>query len=187
MLLTALRFSHQLLKEIISEGDQVIDATMGNGNDTLYLAELVGSTGHVYAFDIQQQALENTRQKLTNLTDRTTLFLAGHETIEEKIAADQPIKAAIFNLGYLPKSDKQIITLPETTKQAMTAILKRLTVGGRMIVVIYYGHAGGELEKNEVLNFCQALPQDEFSVLNYQFINQKNNPPILLCVEKKDG
>lgn len=183
MLLPALRFSHQLLKEIVSEGDHVIDATMGNGNDTLFLAELVGSTGHVYAFDIQEQAVENTRKKLADYTDRSTLFLAGHETIEEKIASDHPIRAAIFNLGYLPKSDKQIVTLPETTKQAMTAILKRLSVGGRMIVVIYYGHEGGETEKNEVLNFCQNLPQEKFSVLNYQFINQKNNPPILLCVE----
>lgn len=67
----------------------------------------------------------------------------------------------------------------------MSAILKRLTIGGRVIVVIYYGHEGGEAEKNEVLHFCQALPQEKFSVLNYQFINQKNNPPILLCVEKK--
>ena len=85
MLLPALRFSHQLLKEIVSEGDHVIDATMGNGNDTLFLAELVGSTGHVYAFDIQEQAVENTRKKLADYTDRSTLFLAGHETIEEKI------------------------------------------------------------------------------------------------------
>ena len=185
MLLTALRFSHQLLKETVSEGDHVIDATMGNGNDTLFLAGLVGPTGHVYAFDIQEQAVQNTREKLAEYAERSTLFLAGHETIEETIPVDQPIQAAIFNLGYLPKSDKQIITLPETTKRAMSAILKRLTVGGRMIVVIYYGHKGGEAEKNEVLHFCQNLPQENFSVLNYQFINQKNNPPILLCVEKK--
>ncbi|MEG0373606.1 MAG: class I SAM-dependent methyltransferase [Enterococcus sp.] len=177
MLLTALRFSHQLLKEITTAGDHVIDATMGNGNDTLFLAELVGSTGHVYGFDIQAQALKNTREKLGSAID--------HETIEENIPAEQPIKGAIFNLGYLPKGDKQIITLPETTKQAMDAILKRLVVGGRMIVVIYYGHAGGEDEKHEVLDYCQNLPQEKYSVLNYQFINQKNNPPILLCVEAR--
>lgn len=185
MLLTALRYSHQLLKEIVNEGDHVIDATMGNGNDTLFLAELVGETGQVYAFDIQEQALQNTREKIADYKERTTLYLAGHETIEEKIAVDQPIKAAIFNLGYLPKSNKQIITLPKTTKQAMQAILKRLTTGGRMIIVIYYGHEGGEAEKNEVIDFCQKLPQEEFRVLNYQFINQRNSPPILLCVEKK--
>ncbi|MEG1503683.1 MAG: class I SAM-dependent methyltransferase [Enterococcus sp.] len=187
MLLTSLRFSHQLLKEVVIEGDHVIDATMGNGNDTLFLTELVGKSGQVYAFDIQEQALKNTQTRLAAADQQATLFLAGHETIDEKISIDQPIKAAIFNLGYLPKSDKQIITLPETTKQAMGAILKRLTVGGRMIVVIYYGHAGGETEKNEVLDFCQALPQEAYNVLSYQFINQKNTPPILLCVEKKNS
>lgn len=185
MLPTALRFSHQLLKDCVTKGNHVIDATMGNGNDTLFLAELVGEAGHVYAFDVQAQALENTREKLGSYMDRTTLYLAGHETIETKIANEQAIQAAIFNLGYLPKSDKQIITLPDTTKQAMTAILKRLVTGGRMILVIYYGHPGGDVEKHAVLNFCQALPQGQFSVMTYQFINQKNEPPILVCVEKK--
>lgn len=185
MLQTALRYSHTLLKEIIQPGDQVIDATMGNGNDTLFLAELVGDNGQVYAFDIQEQALTKTKEKLGSLITRSSLFLAGHETIETTISAHQPIKAAIFNLGYLPSSDKTIITLPATTQQAMEAILKRLTVGGRMILVIYYGHEGGVDEKNAVLDSCGNLPQENYSVLTYQFINQKNNPPILVCVEKK--
>ncbi|MBO1308750.1 methyltransferase domain-containing protein [Enterococcus sp. 669A] len=187
MLQTALRYSHTLLKEIIQPGDQVIDATMGNGNDTLFLSELVGPEGKVYAFDIQEQALANTKEKLGDAAPQASLFLAGHETIETNVPEDHPIKAAIFNLGYLPNSDKTIITLPETTKQAMDAILKRLTVGGRMILVIYYGHDGGAAEKNEVLNYCGNLPQKSYNVLTYQFINQKNNPPILVCVEKKKG
>ncbi|MEO1768569.1 tRNA (mnm(5)s(2)U34)-methyltransferase [Candidatus Enterococcus ferrettii] len=185
MLQTALRYSHTLLKEIIKPGDHVIDATMGNGNDTLFLAELVGNDGQVYAFDIQEQALTKTEEKLGALITRSSLFLAGHETIETTIAESQPIQAAIFNLGYLPSSDKKIITLPDTTKQAMKAILKRLSSGGRMILVIYYGHDGGKQEKNAVLDYCTNLPQENYSVLTYQFINQKNNPPILVCVEKK--
>ncbi|MGG5317510.1 class I SAM-dependent methyltransferase [Enterococcus sp. AZ072] len=185
MLQTALRYSHTLLKEIIKPGDHVIDATMGNGNDTLFLAELVGNDGQVYAFDIQEQALTKTEEKLGALITRSSLFLAGHETIETTIAESQPIQAAIFNLGYLPSSDKKIITLPDTTKQAMKAILKRLSSGGRMILVIYYGHDGGNQEKNAVLDYCTNLPQENYSVLTYQFINQKNNPPILVCVEKK--
>lgn len=155
MLLTALRFSHQLLKDVIDEGDHAIDATMGNGNDTRFLAELVGKTGRVYAFDVQEQAIKNTYEKLAEYKDRSTLFLAGHETIDETISIDQPIKAAIFNLGYLPNSDKKIITLPETTKHAMTAILDRLSVSGRMILVIYYGHDGGEAEKMRCYVFAR--------------------------------
>ncbi|WP_375152557.1 tRNA (mnm(5)s(2)U34)-methyltransferase [Enterococcus mundtii] len=187
MLKTALHYSHTLLEEIIQPGDYVIDATMGNGHDTLFLAEKVGKTGQVYSFDIQQQALASTQQKLSEngLLERATLFLQGHETIGEVIAEQQPIKAGIFNLGYLPKSDKSVITLPETTKTAMEEILKRLVPQGRMIIVVYYGHQGGEAELDMVQNFCQALPQEQFNVLNYQFINQKNNPPILYCIEKK--
>lgn len=187
MLKTALHFSHELLQTIVTPGDYVIDATMGNGHDTLFLAQLVGPSGKVFAFDVQSQALENTRQRLTDnqASEQAELFLAGHETIAEQLASDLPIKAAIFNLGYLPKSDKTIVTLPQTTKQAMDAILDRLVPSGRMILVIYYGHPGGVHEKDQVLNYCQALPQQQYSVLQYQFINQKNDPPILICVEKK--
>lgn len=187
MLKTALHYSHTLLEEIIQPGDHVIDATMGNGHDTVFLADKVGRTGQVYSFDIQKQAMEATQQKLSEngLLERATLFLQGHETIGAVIAEQQAIKSGIFNLGYLPKSDKSVITLPETTKTAMEEILKRLVPQGRMIIVVYYGHEGGEAELDMVQSFCQALPQEQFNVLNYQFINQKNNPPILYCIEKK--
>lgn len=187
MLQTALHFSHTLLEEILQPGDQAIDATMGNGHDTLFMAERVGKTGHVYSFDIQEEALFATKEKINdqNLTNRVSLLLQGHETLGDVIALDQPIKAGIFNLGYLPKSDKSIITLPDTTKVAMNEILKRLVPQGRMIIVVYYGHVGGEAELDMVQEFCQTLPQEQYNVLKYQFINQKNNPPILYCVERK--
>lgn len=185
MLKTALHFSHQLLSDIVEKGDTVIDATMGNGNDTLFLAQLVDKTGKVYAFDVQKQALEKTAAKLGTAYPQATLFLAGHEEINQKLSPVEKVKAAIFNLGYLPQSDKSIITQKETTISAMEAVLSRLLPTGRMILVIYYGHPGGEKEKTAVLNFCSQLPQEDFSVLTYHFINQKNNPPILVCVEKK--
>lgn len=185
MLKTALHFSHQLLTEVVADGDHVIDATMGNGHDTLFLSELVGTTGKVYAFDVQAQALANTQKKLGENHPQATLFLAGHETIAEKISPSEKIKAAIFNLGYLPQSDKSIVTHSNTTLTAMEAILSRLVEQGRLILVIYYGHEGGMTEKEAVLAFCQNLPQEQYTVLNYQFINQKNNPPLLVCIEKK--
>lgn len=187
MLQTALHFSHSLLEEILQLGDHVIDATMGNGYDTVFMAEKIGKTGHVYSFDIQKEALLSTKSKLTeqDLLDRTSLFLQGHETLGTVVDEAQPIKAGIFNLGYLPKSDKSVITLPETTRTAMEEILKRLVPRGRMILVVYYGHEGGEKELDMVQDYCQSLPQEKYNVLKYQFINQKNNPPILYCVEKK--
>ena len=187
MLQTALHFSHSLLEEILQLGDHVIDATMGNGYDTVFMAEKIGKTGHVYSFDVQKEALLSTKSKLTeqDLLDRTSLFLQGHETLGTVVDEAQPIKAGIFNLGYLPKSDKSVITLPETTRTAMEEILKRLVPRGRMILVVYYGHEGGEKELDMVQDYCQSLPQEKYNVLKYQFINQKNNPPILYCVEKK--
>ncbi|MGG5359531.1 MULTISPECIES: class I SAM-dependent methyltransferase [unclassified Enterococcus] len=187
MLLTALHYSHQLLKETIQPGDFVVDATMGNGNDTAFLAELVGPSGEVLAFDIQKQALENTEKKLTelDLLSQTTLFPLGHEHIESVLAEETKISAAVFNLGYLPKSDKQVITLPDTTKKALDGLLPHLVRGSRIILVVYYGHEGGIDELTMVENYAKTLPQEEYSVLRYGFINQKNNPPVLFCIEKK--
>lgn len=187
MLQTALHYSHQLLKEIITPGDIVVDGTVGNGHDTLFLADLVGSQGRVYGFDVQGQAIETSRQKLSEagFLSQTTLFHQGHETIAQVLPEDLCVKAAIFNLGYLPKSDKTIITQKETTLTALTSLLPKLAIGGRIIVVIYYGHEGGETEKEGVLDFVKAIPQREYNVLSYQFINQQNNPPILIAIERK--
>lgn len=187
MLATALHYSHQLLKEVVTPGDIVVDATMGNGHDTLLLAELVGETGQVYAFDVQEKAVNTTRERLekAEMLDRTTLLLQGHETLPEVLPAEAPVKAAIFNLGYLPQSDKSIITQSETTLTALNGLLEHLVPKSRIILVVYYGHDGGIAEKDAVTDFCQQLPQAEYSVLSYQFINQKNHPPLLYCIEKK--
>ncbi|MGX7025691.1 class I SAM-dependent methyltransferase [Vagococcus hydrophili] len=186
MLKTSLRYSHELLEAVIEEGDIVVDATMGNGNDTLFLAERVGKKGHVYGFDVQEQALANTTKRLeeNDCLEQATLLLQGHETVGS-ILLDKTIKAAVFNLGYLPKSDKHVVTHEATTITALIALLDRLEEKGRIILVIYDGHDEGKIEKKEVLSFVSELPQEKFSVLNYQFINQRNNPPSLICIERK--
>lgn len=187
MLDTALHYSHHLLKEIIQPGDHVVDATVGNGHDTRLLAELVGKTGKVYGFDVQAQALKTTQARLAaeDLTSQTELFQRGHEDLASLIPLKEHLRGAIFNLGYLPKSDKSIITTGENTLTALSSLLPRLLPGGRIIIVVYYGHPGGELEKDAVMSFVTDLSQKEYNVLSYQFINQKNNPPILLAIEKK--
>lgn len=187
MLLTAMRFSHQLLTEVLQPGDIAVDATMGNGHDTQLLAQLVGKTGHVYAFDVQKSAVEATTTRLSTaeLLSQATLIHDGHQHVLKHLPETAQIKAAIFNLGYLPKSDKSIITLPETTRQALDALRSRLLPKGRIVIVAYYGHEGGAEELSTVRAYCEALPQEEYNVLTYQFINQKNQPPILFCIEKK--
>ncbi|WP_058306886.1 class I SAM-dependent methyltransferase [Gracilibacillus massiliensis] len=178
-------FSHQLLKDIIQNGDVVIDATCGNGNDTAFLSRLVGKTGKVYAFDIQKQAIEKTQVLLEkNNIENVELIHAGHEQVSHYIQ-DQTITGAIFNLGYLPHGDPSIITVPETTIHAISSMLALLKKRGRIVIGIYHGHLGGTTEKNEVLAYCEQLDQKKYQVLQYQFINQTNKPPFIVAIEKK--
>lgn len=186
MLHSAMRYSHTLLSDILSKGDIAVDATVGNGHDTLFLSQKVKDEGHVYGFDIQQLAIDNTKKRLDNhQCHNVTLFHTGHENIGHYLDDTIQINGAIFNLGYLPSSDKSIITLFETTKQAIDWIINHLAPKGRCVLVLYYGHPGGNEEKEAVINYCATLPQDQFQVMTYQFINQRNCPPICLCIEKK--
>lgn len=184
---SALRFSHTLLDQVVQQGDTVIDATVGNGNDTIYLASAVGKTGRVYGFDVQQAALDTTKTQLvlTGLLPQTTLIHDGHENLSIHLPSETTLAAAIFNLGYLPGSDKQTITHGKTTISAVQQCLTYLQRGGLVVIVSYYGHPGGKEELSELKTFLQALPQKQFQVLNYQFINQQNEPPILFAIQKR--
>lgn len=187
MLQRPLQFNHNILREYINEGNQVIDATVGNGHDTSFLAELVGETGQVYGFDIQEDAIKRTKEKLIdkNLDDRVTLFQSGHENIQQLLGNQQKFSAVVFNLGYLPRGDKNIITTPKTTISALEQSIEVLLPGGILSVMVYFGHPGGKEEKDSVLQFAKNLPQEKFTVYRYQIINQINNPPFLLLIEKK--
>lgn len=187
MLPTALTYSHQLAKEIVAPGDCVVDATMGNGHDTLFLAQLVGTSGQVYAFDVQEQAVASTKKRLVvaKMFSQTKLIHAGHENFAHFFPANTSMKLAIFNLGYLPNSDKTIITNSKNTLAAVNQMLPVLSPNGRIILVAYYGHPGGQEELSQLQTFCQTLPQEMYQVMTYQFINQRNSPPLLFCIEKK--
>lgn len=187
MLKRPLSFVHDILKQHIRKNDTVIDATVGNGNDIVLLASLVDSGGKVYGFDVQDQAIQSTKEKLllTGLLPQTELILDGHENLAQYISDDEQISAITFNLGYLPKSDKSIITTAATTIEALKSGMNRLRKGGIITIMVYYGHDGGLEEKNGVTEFVTQLPQVEYSVLKYEFVNQKNNPPFLYILEKK--
>ncbi|WP_413627420.1 class I SAM-dependent methyltransferase [Fructilactobacillus vespulae] len=182
---SALNFSHTLLKQTINPGDTVIDATAGKGNDTLFLANLVGNHGHVYSFDIQKQATDMTSALINKngCTNQTTVITDGHENVDQYVADE--INGAIFNLGYLPTGNHEIITQPQTTISAVQKILNRLAKNGIIILVVYYGHPGGTTEKDQLTKFVENLDQHQFQVLKYQFINQINEPPILIAIQKR--
>ncbi len=184
----ALQMSHKFLLEAVGFGDKVIDGTMGNGNDTLFLAKLVGKNGKVYSFDIQKQAVKKTTELLLKnhiSLENVNLINESHDKINEFLPTNENISAAIFNLGYLPGGDKAIITKPKSTIPAITSCIEHLIVHGIILVVLYYGHPGGEEEKDKVLGFAENLDQRIFNVFTYSAINEINEPPILLIIQKR--
>lgn len=184
-----LPFAKQLMKTAAANGDIVIDATVGNGHDTVFLAELVGENGHVFGYDIQEEAIKNTESLLKdhNLHDRVTLFHHSHSDIQETIPIEHHgiISGAMFNLGYLPGGKKDIVTKPTSTIQAIVQLLKVLKKEGIIVLVIYHGHDEGKEERDAVLQFVQRLDQKEAHVLEYRFLNQQNNPPFIIAIEKR--
>ncbi|ANU25789.1 tRNA (mnm(5)s(2)U34)-methyltransferase [Planococcus versutus] len=177
-----LPFTKSLLEQAVSLGDSVIDGTAGNGHDTHFLAELTGSTGKVFAFDIQAEAIEATNERVKKF-QHVTLIHDSHAKIKEYVT--EPISAAVFNLGYLPKGDHSIITTAQSTLSALEQSLDLLKINGVLLVVVYSGHEGGHEERDAVMGFVSTLPQKFFDVLKYEFINQQHSPPFLLAIEKK--
>lgn len=181
---SAVAIARRIMAMSVKEGDVVLDCTVGNGNDTLHLAKLVGDKGKVYGFDIQPVAIEITRKKLieNGLINRVILINDGHEKVDHYIKEE--LDFVIYNLGYLPKGDKSIITKASTTLESIKKALSLLKGNGLLLVTSYTGHEGGKEEYDALLSFFKSLDQKKYNVLQFKFINQKNNPPILFGVEK---
>ena len=157
------------------------DMTCGNGNDTLHLCKL---SSFVYGFDIQQIAIDNTKDKLIKESvTNYKLILDSHENIDKYI--DNKIDLFIYNLGYLPRGDKSITTIPSSTISSLKKALDMLNEQGKIVMVIYTGHEMGKKEEKELIPFVNDLPQDIYSVLKLQYINQINNPPYALIITKR--
>ena len=183
----AQQFSHEMILSVNPENGIFIDATAGNGHDTLFMAQHIDTSSKILAFDIQEDAILQTRQLLQNndLDEKVTYILDSHAHILNYLEENDFVRVAIFNLGYLPGSDKKIITTPSSTLEAIHVLLSRLEKKGKIIIVSYYGHDGGLEEKNSVEELLSSLLQKEWTVLKYQFINQINCPPICYVIEKK--
>jgi len=179
-----LEVARRLIKERVKPAETVIDATMGNGNDTLFLAQCVGEGGKVIAYDIQPEAITKTRLRLERegVLPLVETRLASHEEMKE---LDIQAAAVMFNLGYLPGGNKEITTQAESTIRAIEAGLDLLRPGGIMTIVVYWGHPAGQVEKEAVERYCEALEQTHYLVLRYQYVNQQNQAPFLLAIEKR--
>jgi len=178
-----LPIAKRLISERVQPGDTVVDATAGNGNDTVFLAGLVGDEGQVLAFDIQQQALDVTEQKLGELASRTTLVHDSHANVCKYVQSE--ISGAMFNLGYLPYSeDLSIVTTPSSTIAALESLLSLLKKSGIITITVYDGHEGGKEERDALLDYVSTLHQGDVHAIRYELLNQRRNPPFLLALEK---
>lgn len=174
-----------MLKDRLQPGDVVVDATMGNGHDTLFLTQCVSPGGHVYAFDVQAPALVETAKRVP--ADMTTLIHSGHETMREHLPAEVhgKISAVMFNLGYLPGTDKTLITRTETTMIAVQAALDLLRPGGLLTIAVYPGHEGGAEEGRSIATWAAALESRRYEVQHLRPINRAASPPELWVVWKR--
>lgn len=172
------------MRDSIRLGDSVVDATMGNGKDTLFLCDLVGETGHVYAFDVQPEAVERTRERVreAGMEDRTTLILAGHETMKAHVP--QGVQAVMFNLGWLPGAQHVVTTKTDTTLKAVEAALELVCPGGVVTVCIYPGHEEGTRELDALVAYASGLSVRSYNVAHHRFLNAAKGTPELILIQK---
>lgn len=173
------------ISEHVKEGDLCIDATMGNGNDTLLLSRLCGEKGHVLAFDIQEIALANTRERLEkeNAPHNYELFLDSHVNMG-KYAEPVSVSCIVFNFGYLPKGDHTLATRAESSIQALTVSLSLLKKGGILMLCIYSGGDSGFEERDALLEWLKVLDSRKFLVIKTEYYNRPNHPPMPVLVVK---
>ncbi len=169
-------------------GDGAIDATVGNGHDTLFLASRVGEDGRVFAFDVQAEAIDRARRRLrqAGLEHRVCWYLQGHQHLADAIpvAWKSRLRAAMFNLGYLPGGDKRRITQSDTTVPALEQAIDLVSPGGRITVIAYTGHPGGGEEADNVRSWFGRQPSD---LISWQQVIPagRRQPPQLFLIEKR--
>ena len=170
--------------EHLKEGEVAVDFTMGNGNDTLFLSKTVGESGKVYAFDIQEDALISTEKHLNDngAPENYTLICASHHRVKEFVS--EPIKAGMFNLGYLPRSGKKnLYTMRETTMPAVEAAIDLLAPDGVLIIAIYPGHEEGALEGDMLREYFKTLSRFKICASEFHILNSPASPYFYL-IEK---
>lgn len=184
-LLPVLAFARQLIEGRLKNGGRALDGTAGNGRDTLFLAQLAGGNGKIWAFDIQAQALSNTAGLLreNGVEGQVELIAASHADLADYVR--EPLDAAMFNFGYLPGGDKTVTTKADSSVRAMQAAAALLSEGGLLTAVVYSGHPAGHAEAAAIEQWAAALPQEQYQALHYRFTNQRNHPPQLLAIEKR--
>lgn len=183
--MNALTIVHNAIRAYVKDGGCCVDATAGRGYDTAFLCELVGESGKVIAFDIQQDAIDSTKKLLDEKGLRAQLVLDSHANMA-KYVDKESVDCIVFNLGYLPKGDHSIYTHFESTKQAILSGLDCLKKGAIMCVSVYYGGDSGYEEKDALLPWLKTLDDSKYQVLATFFHNWKKDPPIPIFILKNE-
>lgn len=185
--LTAVRLVHDWLAANLHGPRLCIDATCGNGGDTVFLCRLAGDAGHVLAMDVQPQAVEATRARLRQAgidAARYTLVCADHARLMS-YAAPESADAVLFNFGWLPGAAHDVFSTAASSLPALDAALAALRPGGILSAVLYSGRVIGTDEKQAVLRWLRALPLERYTVLVCEFANWADTAPLPCFVVKK--
>ncbi len=163
-------------KNLLKPGDQVIDATCGNGKDSLRLAELVPE-GHVYALDIQEIALQKAKElipysNISYLHQSHTQLPPGR------------FKLVVYNLGYLPGGNKDLTTLTSTTLESLQKAAQLIVIGGGLSITCYPGHPEGALEEEAVKGWVQALDSKKWLIARHNW--REKSPSLFFVVKTKN-
>jgi len=175
----------ELIEGALYAGATAVDATLGNGHDALWLCSLVGEGGHVYGFDVQPEAVENSARRLreAGVEDRATLLLDGHQNMLNYVQPESA-DAVMFNLGWLPGAAHGVTTRTETTLQAVNAALAALKQEGLLTICVYPGHEEGAREREALIQWAQRLNEREYDAMLRCYLNQRKDPPLLIAVKK---
>lgn len=173
--------AHKIWAELLSPNDLVVDATCGNGHDTLALAKLAK---HVYAIDIQHDAISAAKERVASCSNKVTFMQGCHSQFPGVIPRNS-IKLVVYNLGYLPGGDKTKTTMQDTTLASIRNALDLVMPGGMVSITCYPGHHEGKLEQDMLLEFAKGLGR-ELTCCHYNWINRPNCPSLLTIVKSLD-
>lgn len=184
MQLNTLSMVHDFLEQHVRPGAFCIDATAGKGRDTALLCRLSGPSGHVLAFDIQQDAIDQTQSLLAQEQLHAQVILDSHANMEQYAEAETA-DCVVFNFGRLPGGDPNIVTRAGSSLAAIDAGLRLLKCGGVMAIALYYGKENGYEERDAVLEHLKTLDDRRYSVLCCQWSNRRSDPPMPIFIWKE--
>lgn len=168
---------HDLLSVLITKDDTIIDMTLGNGFDTLFISSLAKK---VYSFDIQLEAINSSKTILEKI-DNVTLIHDSHVNILSYV---ESFKGAIYNLGYLPKGDKKITTNAKSTIQSLQTVLNNINPDGFVLMTVYRGHEEGFYEHKELSNYLKTLQTNQYQIITFNLFNDKDTNPYVIYIKK---